>query len=134
MPAAVRANGTLRQFGRIGERRIRCEDTINHTASAIAPLATAAPNTSVRKAKSFFRRTPFMSEPDEEFVHSPPFLEKRHRAIGLDYAKQNGARAASGTGAERRRRTRRVFAGAGHVWLMNVLFQTRQRLAQIGGV
>lgn len=75
-----------------------------------------------------------MSEPDEEFVHSSPFLEKRHRAIGLDYAKQNGARAAGGTGAERRRRTRRVFAGASHVWLMNVLFQTRQRLAQIGGV
>lgn len=75
-----------------------------------------------------------MGELDEKFVDSPPFLEKRDRAICLDYAKQNGAWAARGTRAERRRCTRRVFAGAGHVWLMNVLFQSRQRLAQIGGV
>ena len=74
-----------------------------------------------------------MSEPDEEFVHSSPFLDERDRAIRLDYAKQNGAWAARGARAERRRCTRRVLAGAGHVWLMNVLIQTRQCLAQIGG-
>jgi len=72
-----------------------------------------------------------MGELDEKFVDALPFREERDRAICLDYAKQNGARAARGTGAKRRRRTRRVFGGAGHVWLMDVLFQARQRLAQI---
>jgi hypothetical protein len=74
MPTAFGADGTRRQLCRVGERRIRSQDSIDHATPTVVPLAAAVSHAGIGKAKTFLRSAPFMGELDEELIDDAAFL------------------------------------------------------------
>jgi len=91
IPEAAVAYSTMRDAG--GFRWQRCECGIRYLAAVLLPMCTHTVDARRRKAKSFFRRTPYLRPRDPSLVHGHSRIpEVGQTAIWSNYADQDCTR------------------------------------------
>lgn len=101
VPPAFRPDGARWQFIRIRVLRICRQDTIDNSASTIAPLPAAALDATIGEPETLLGRATFVGELYEVVVDYSSLLQERHGPVRLHHPEENSAAVTGRTRAER---------------------------------